>query len=276
MAPAGDDGRVAAWEARLQGLLAAGQGAQQAALVQQPVPEAADSHGLVRCLLHRRRKDHVVTLCLEGSGQALLCARKQGSAMLILPAGAEGANAAAPLARLEHNLTGSAYTALSAAGDRELAGVAFSRSQAGPRLVHVALPSSTGGAQAGCGLASLLELARDGKLSNGLLRVDACLLASKLPTWSDKARCHVLDYAGRSGQLQASAKNMQLVAWDPTAPASAPAGSSPVVLLQLGRLSGKADASVDTYALDFQSPLTVAAALAIAVAAIDTKLCFVL
>ncbi len=72
---------------------------------------------------------------------------------------------------------------------------------------------------------------------------------------------YTLDFKGRV--KEASVKNFQLVHWDHNADRR---GGE--VMLQFGKIED------DLYALDFTYPMNVEVAFAVALASIDTKLCY--
>eukprot|EP00798_Chlamydomonas_sp_ICE-L_P006895 gene6895-30873_t len=87
------------------------------------------------------------------------------------------------------------------------------------------------------------------------------MLATKAPEYDEKLKGYTLDFKGRV--KEASVKNFQLVHWDHV---SDQRGSG--VALQFGKIAD------DVYALDFQYPMNIHLAFSIALASIDTKLCY--
>ena len=118
-------------------------------------------------------------------------------------------------------------------------------------------PSAPDGADS---LSNSLELAKRHEMPPYLERKVA-VLATKAPEYDDSIKAYTLDFGGRV--KEASVKNFQLVAWD--AAADRRGGD---LLLQFGKMGD------DTYALDFAYPLSIHSAFAIALASIDTKLCY--
>jgi hypothetical protein len=138
-------------------------------------------------------------------------------------------------------------------------------SQGGPRSMHVMLPlpeigwqpSSPDGSDS---LSNSLDLAKRRELPPFLERKVA-VMCTKNPEYDESLKAYTLDFHGRV--KEASVKNFQLVAWDHTTDRK---GGD--VLLQFGKMSD------DVFALDFAYPLSIHSAFAIALASIDTKLCY--
>ncbi len=137
----------------------------------------------------------------------------------------------------------------------------------GPRSMFVAVPSpAAGGADAhhhhegGDSLSHALELARRRELPPAAEKKVA-IMCTKAPEWDESIKAHTLDFQGRV--REASVKNFQLVAYDHNADR---AGGE--LLLQFGKMEE------DVYALDFTYPFNVEAAFAVALASVDTKLCY--
>ena len=128
--------------------------------------------------------------------------------------------------------------------------------------MHAMIPLPGGGWQSTStdgsdGLSSSLELAKQ----RGTLPLDlegrVAVLCTKQPKYDELVKAHTLDFNGRV--TETSVKNFQLVAWE---------RKGGDLLMQFGKMSS------DTFALDFAYPLTVHTAFAIALASIDTKLCY--
>ena len=118
-------------------------------------------------------------------------------------------------------------------------------------------PSSPDGSDS---LSNSLELAKRRELPPFLERKVA-VMCTKQPEYDESLKAYTLDFNGRV--KEASVKNFQLVAWDHTTDRK---GGD--LLLQFGKMSD------DTFALDFAYPLSIHTAFAIALASIDTKLCY--
>eukprot|EP00199_Chlamydomonas_sp_CCMP681_P000429 CAMPEP_0119106018 /NCGR_PEP_ID=MMETSP1180-20130426/3825_1 /TAXON_ID=3052 ORGANISM="Chlamydomonas cf sp, Strain CCMP681" /NCGR_SAMPLE_ID=MMETSP1180 /ASSEMBLY_ACC=CAM_ASM_000741 /LENGTH=479 /DNA_ID=CAMNT_0007091235 /DNA_START=42 /DNA_END=1481 /DNA_ORIENTATION=+ len=135
----------------------------------------------------------------------------------------------------------------------------------GPRAMYLALPlpdmveAGQGGSDS---LSEALDAAKRRDLAPNLERKLA-LLATKAPEYDPVLKAYILEFQGRV--KEASVKNFQLVAWDHNTDCT---GGD--VLLQFGKVEK------ETYALDFSYPLNAELAFAVALASIDTKLCYTL
>ncbi|PNH02415.1 Tubby [Tetrabaena socialis] len=137
----------------------------------------------------------------------------------------------------------------------------------GPRVMLVAtplpecewLPSAIDGSDS---LTNCLEAARRRELP-GRVERQLCMLATRPPEWDAAIKAYTLDFHGRV--RAASVKNFQLVHWDHNTDRK---GSD--LVLQFG----KAEEGCDDFALDFTYPLSLAKAFSIALASIDSKLCY--
>ncbi|GAX73981.1 hypothetical protein CEUSTIGMA_g1431.t1 [Chlamydomonas eustigma] len=137
--------------------------------------------------------------------------------------------------------------------------------QGGPRSMHVIVPmpetqwqpTAPDGSDS---LSNSLELAKRRELAPHMER-KISTLCSKPPEYDESIKGYTLDFHGRV--KAPSVKNFQLVAWNHN---SDKKGGD--LLLQFGKIEE------DLYALDFAYPMTVHSAFAIALASIDTKLCY--
>ncbi|KAG1662641.1 hypothetical protein FOA52_009626 [Chlamydomonas sp. UWO 241] len=147
-------------------------------------------------------------------------------------------------------------------------------SSGGPISMNVAVPVpecawSPSDPDGSDGLSNLLDLASTGTPKYGYplpkypLAGQVCLLASRRPEWDDSAGGFALDFQGRVKEF--SVKNFQLVSWDHD---TGERGSE--TLLQFGK------AGEDLFILDFAYPLSIKTAFAVALANVDTKLCYML
>lgn len=111
-------------------------------------------------------------------------------------------------------------------------------------------------------LSSSLDQARRKELPPCLER-QVVMLGNKLPEWHSGVKAFVLDFHGRV--KVASMKNFQLVTWDHHRDQK---GTD--LILSFGKIKE------DVYALDFAFPLCAQGAFAIALASMDSKLCFMM
>lgn len=182
------------------------------------------------------------------------------------------------VAKLKSNFTGSEYMLWGKTPDpnvhkgyaAEQLCIGFQAStksiKGGPRCMHVSLPlpesSWTPGSGGSDSLSAVLEQAHSKTLSPATER-ELALLTTKLPQWDETVKGYTLDFHGRV--KEASVKNFQLVGWDHSQGLE---GQGNDLLLQFGRVDSQ------HYALDFAYPMCLHSAFAVALASIDTKLCY--
>lgn len=138
-------------------------------------------------------------------------------------------------------------------------------SKGGPRTMYVVVPvpeadwapSDPSDADS---LSNCLEAARRKELPP-YIEKKLSMLSTKPPEWDENMKAFTLDFHGRV--KEASVKNFQLVHWDHNTDRK---GAD--LVLQFGK------AEDDVYALDFAYPLCIEHAFSIALASIDTKLCY--
>eukprot|EP00798_Chlamydomonas_sp_ICE-L_P021701 gene21701-28725_t len=182
------------------------------------------------------------------------------------------------VAKLKANFTGTEYMLWGQGGGdsqkkgytKEEACINFKHSSltgsGGPRsmLAGLPLPDSQwlpGSAPDGFdSLSNSIEMARNHELSPQLER-ELGMLATKPAEYDEASKSFTLDFKGRV--KEGSVKNFQLVHWDHSTDRK---GSN--VTLQFGKIEE------DLYALDFSYPFNMEVAFAIAIASIDTKLCY--
>ena len=137
-------------------------------------------------------------------------------------------------------------------------------SKGGPRSMFLCLPLPevqwTNQPDGSESLGACIDLARKHELPP-YQDQKLCMLATKPPEYDEELKAYTLDFKGRV--KEASVKNFQLVVWDHNTDLR---GSD--LVLQFGKIDN------DTYALDFAYPLNVVTAFSVALASIDTKLCY--
>lgn len=182
------------------------------------------------------------------------------------------------VAKLKSNFTGSEYLLWGKTPDlnvhkgyaAEQLCIGFQAStksiKGGPRCMHVTLPlpesSWTPGSSGTDSLSLALQQAHSKTLPAATER-ELALLTTKLPQWDETVKGYTLDFHGRV--KEASVKNFQLVGWDHSQGAD---GQGNDLLLQFGRMDSQ------HYALDFAYPMSLHSAFAVALASIDSKLCY--
>ena len=87
------------------------------------------------------------------------------------------------------------------------------------------------------------------------------MLCNKPPEWDEATKAYMLDFKGRV--REPSVKNFQLVTWDHNSDRK-----GVELILQFGKIRD------DVFALDFAYPLSSVQAFALALASIDSKLCY--
>ncbi|KAL6764994.1 tubby C-terminal-like domain-containing protein [Haematococcus lacustris] len=271
---------ISAWEQQLKQLIASG---QREAAVKLPAPSA----GMVRCYI-KRVKNFFGTHCsfqmhLDAGDVFLLAARRRKKSKVssyVVSLDLEDLKRDTPncLAKVKANFVGTEYilwqkcdNSIKGEYDREGLCINFKQTalstKGGPRAMFVVLPlpevdwhSPDSGAQES--LSNSLELAKRRELSPHIERKVA-MLSTKPPEWDEHMKAFTLDFHGRV--KEASVKNFQLVHWDHNTDRK---GAD--LMLQFGKVED------DVYALDFAYPLNAEMAFAVALASIDTKLCYTL
>lgn len=135
----------------------------------------------------------------------------------------------------------------------------------GPRSMYVVVPEPNAGLQSQEGVGSeslshMLEMARKRELPP-YLEKKVAIMSTKSPEYDERTKAYTLDFQGRV--KEASVKNFQLVSWDHNTDKT---GAE--LLLQFGKQGD------DVYALDFTYPFNIELAFSVALASIDTKLCY--
>lgn len=269
---------VASWEAEMRQMLSS----NRAEAVLRP----ASSSGLVRCYVVREKAglfgaSHATfRMHLENDDVFLLAARrrkksKTSSYVISLDANDLKRDTENCLAKLKANFIGTEYMLW---GKDEDAGlkkgfaeqlcINFQQTaltaNGGHRTLFCSLPvPESGWRPSSSGTDSLgacLDQARRRELPPYLERRLA-MLSNKQPEWDPRAKAFTLDFNRRV--KEASVKNFQLVAWEHNTDQK---GAD--LLLQFGKIKD------EVYALDFAYPLCAQSAFAIALASIDSKLCY--
>ncbi len=293
---------VKSWEEEVRRLIACGR-AEDA--LRSPAP----SDGLIRCTVRRTKNFLGQTLSyqlyLDNGDVFLLAARKRKKSKasnFVLSTSQDdlAKDSDHCVAKLRANFVGTEYSLASrtghfaaspssddhssGSGSGKLAPPAepFSREElavhykqtvlkakAGPRVMLVAtplpeLPWAPCAADGSDQLAACLESARKRELAPRLER-QLCMLATRPPEWDANLKAYTLDFHGRV--RASSVKNFQLVHWDHNTDRK---GSD--LVLQFG----KVEEGSEDFALDFTYPLSIQKAFAIALASIDSKLCYAL
>eukprot|EP00195_Chlamydomonas_chlamydogama_P011442 CAMPEP_0202901248 /NCGR_PEP_ID=MMETSP1392-20130828/14147_1 /ASSEMBLY_ACC=CAM_ASM_000868 /TAXON_ID=225041 /ORGANISM="Chlamydomonas chlamydogama, Strain SAG 11-48b" /LENGTH=473 /DNA_ID=CAMNT_0049587785 /DNA_START=24 /DNA_END=1445 /DNA_ORIENTATION=+ len=270
---------VAAWETELKHMIAS---SNRDEAVHRPAP----SEGLVRCYV-KRVKNFFGTHCsfqmhLDNGDVFLLAARRRKKSKVssyVISQDLEDLKRDTDncLAKLKANFVGTEYMLWGKSDDRkqkkgyaaEQLCINFKQTalstSGGPRAMFVVLPlpdlewqpSSPDGTDS---LSNALEMARRKELPP-YLEKNLAMLSTKPPEYDEALKAYTLDFKGRV--KEASVKNFQLVHWDHNTDRK---GAD--LVLQFGKIEE------DLYALDFAYPLNVETAFSIALASIDTKLCY--
>lgn len=270
---------VSTWEADVKHLIAS---QHRADAVFRPAP----SEGLIKCYV-KRVKNFFGTHCsfqmhLENGDVFLLAARRRKKSKVssyVISQSLEDLKRDTDncLAKLKANFTGTEYMLWGKSDDphvnkgyaHEQLCINFKQagitSSGGPRTMFSVLPlpeaqwqpSAPDGSDS---LSNSLEMARHKELPPYLERKMA-MLCTKPCEWDENLKAYMLDFKGRV--KEASVKNFQLVHWDHNTDRR-----GPDVMLQFGKIED------DLYALDFAYPMNIEVAFAIALASIDTKLCY--
>eukprot|EP00197_Chlamydomonas_leiostraca_P007276 CAMPEP_0202868270 /NCGR_PEP_ID=MMETSP1391-20130828/10614_1 /ASSEMBLY_ACC=CAM_ASM_000867 /TAXON_ID=1034604 /ORGANISM="Chlamydomonas leiostraca, Strain SAG 11-49" /LENGTH=428 /DNA_ID=CAMNT_0049548413 /DNA_START=313 /DNA_END=1599 /DNA_ORIENTATION=- len=272
---------AAAWEAELKQLISSGRR-------NEAVSRVAPSEGMVRCYV-RRVKNFFGTHCsfqmhLENGDVFLLAARRRKKSKVssyVISQDLEDLRRDTDncLAKLKANFVGTEYSLWAKGGSgavkkgygSEQLCINFNptafTTKGGPRAMFVVVPIpgadwSPSDAAASESLSNCLEMARRKELPP-YLEKKLAMLSTKPPEYDESLKAFTLDFHGRV--KEASVKNFQLVHWDHNTDRK---GAD--IVLQFGKMEE------DTYTLDFAYPLSVEAAFSIALASIDTKLCYTL
>eukprot|EP00798_Chlamydomonas_sp_ICE-L_P001157 gene1157-3961_t len=268
------------WESEMKQMIG---GRDREAAVYRPAP----SDCMIRCYV-KRVKNFFGTHCsfqmhLENGDVFLLAARRRKKSKVssyVISADLEDLKRDTDncLSKLKANFTGTEYILWGKSEDphvkkgyaHEQLCITFRKgagaSTGGPRTMYSVLPlpeAKFRPGQAGDGhdtLANALELSRDHTLPASLEK-KLIMLATKPAEYDEQNKAFTLDFKGRV--KEASVKNFQLVHWDHHTDRR---GSE--VALQFGKIED------DLYALDFTYPFNTEIAFSIALASIDTKLCY--
>lgn len=272
---------AAAWETELKQLLSSGRRVDA-------VARAAPSEGLVRCYV-RRVKNFFGTHCsfqmhLENGDVFLLAARRRKKSKVssyVISMDLEDLKRDTEncLAKLKANFVGTEYSLWAKGGSSsfkkgygdEQVCINFNpntfTAKGRPREMFIISPIpgsewTPSDASASQSLSHCLEMARNKELPP-YLEKKLAMMTTKSPEYDEHMKAFTLDFHGRV--REASVKNFQLVHWDHNTDRQ---GSN--VVLQFGKIEE------DCYALDFTYPLTIEMAFSIALASLDTKLCYTL
>ncbi|KAG1679423.1 hypothetical protein FOA52_007715 [Chlamydomonas sp. UWO 241] len=258
-----------------------------------PPGEGGQGTQLVRCVVHRHspvfgRTSFSLHLGAGegGRGGAFLMAARQRvkskASSYVISTDRDDTTRGSPAcaAKLKANLVGTEYMLWAKTGGK---GGSFaqnlvidfkpSKSKSGPRTMRVAtlapdadwVPTACGGgapgSNSGESLSALLGSAMRRELPEDMEKRLA-VMHNRAPEWDARQRYFTLDFPGRDDAMP-SVKNLQLVSWGFNV------GTCDArVLLQLCKIGD------DTFALDFASPLSPLSAFAVALASVDTKLCY--
>lgn len=272
---------VDAWERELREMV-------KSHLRLEAIRRPAPSDGMVQCYV-KRVKNFFGTHCsfqvhLESNHEFLLAARRRKKSKVssyVISQDLEDLKRDTDncLAKLKANFSGTEYMLWGKSADptvrkgyaKEKLCINFKQNsskggalEGGPRSMITCMPIPETkwepDTDKGTGLEECLVQAVRHELPPQLDR-KLCMLATKPAEYDESLKGYTLDFKGRV--KEASVKNFQLVHWDHTRDQK---GAQ--VALQFGKVEE------DQYVLDFSYPLNVELAFAIALASIDTKLCY--
>jgi hypothetical protein len=269
---------VADWEVELKQMLSAGN------LRLEAIQRAAPSRGLVRCYVKRAKGlfgGHCsFQLYLDNGDKFLLAARRRVKSKVssyVISEDLEDLKRDSEhcISKLKANFVGSEYNVYGKSNDNVNKGFGLeqlcinykgsSLKSSGPRSMHVMVPVPESdwqpSAQDGSdSLSNLLELAKIRELPPHMER-NVAIMSTKAPEYSKAVKGYTLDFGGRVKEK--SVKNFQLVTWDHRNDST---GTD--IILQFGKVEN------DLYALDFAYPFSIHTAFSVALASLDTKLCY--